>query len=319
MVRATTSSNLTRRCLPWRAPKGLALVVVVAGLAILTVLGFGLLTIAYGARREAVAAKAETAAMLAAEAGYEKAVYWMSQQQDILSALQQGVPGTTGAVTFPDSSCTYGINLYTFVGTRPVFRIVCDGRSGAFARNVDVLVVQAISGWDMGMCRVPSGATSTIPVNFADGETLDMPISINKLNDRPDKRDIHISGRPRFLKAVAMGESRKTQGGTDKYGGIMRLFEDGIYFDQPTTKVTDEASVQSKVDRFRNSIPRYMERHREKAGMTGWAQVNGLRGDTSIEERTKYDLWYVENWSVLLDVKIIIRTAFRILRDPNAY
>ena len=73
------------------------------------------------------------------------------------------------------------------------------------------------------------------------------------------------------------------------------------------------------VEQFRRSIPRYMDRHREKAGMAGWAQVNGLRGDTSIVERTKYDLWYVENWSLLLDIKILIRTIFRVFRDPNAY
>ena len=52
-----------------------------------------------------------------------------------------------------------------------------------------------------------------------------------------------------------------------------------------------------------SSIPRYMDRHREKAGVTGWAQINGLRGDTSIVERTKYDLWYIENWSLWLDFK----------------
>ncbi len=73
------------------------------------------------------------------------------------------------------------------------------------------------------------------------------------------------------------------------------------------------------VAQFRRSIPRYMERHREKAGMTGWAQVNGLRGDTSIAERTKYDLWYIENWSLLLDIKILIRTFFNFFRLPNAY
>jgi Undecaprenyl-phosphate glucose phosphotransferase len=67
------------------------------------------------------------------------------------------------------------------------------------------------------------------------------------------------------------------------------------------------------VEQFRRSIPRYMDRHREKAGMTGWAQVNGLRGDTSIAERTKYDLWYIENWSLWLDFKIILRTLFGIL------
>ncbi len=73
------------------------------------------------------------------------------------------------------------------------------------------------------------------------------------------------------------------------------------------------------VEQFRQSIPRYMERHREKAGLTGWAQIHGLRGDTSIAERTKYDLWYIENWSLWLDIKIIIRTLFRIFRDRNAY
>jgi lipopolysaccharide/colanic/teichoic acid biosynthesis glycosyltransferase len=73
------------------------------------------------------------------------------------------------------------------------------------------------------------------------------------------------------------------------------------------------------VEQFRRSIPRYMERHREKAGMTGWAQVNGFRGDTSIVERTKYDLWYIENWSLLLDIKIMLRTILQALNSPNAY
>jgi exopolysaccharide biosynthesis polyprenyl glycosylphosphotransferase len=73
------------------------------------------------------------------------------------------------------------------------------------------------------------------------------------------------------------------------------------------------------VERFRRSIPRYMDRHREKAGMTGWAQVNGLRGDTSIAERTKYDLWYIENWSLWLDFKIILRTFASAIGDRHAY
>jgi exopolysaccharide biosynthesis polyprenyl glycosylphosphotransferase len=73
------------------------------------------------------------------------------------------------------------------------------------------------------------------------------------------------------------------------------------------------------VEQFRRSIPRYMDRHREKAGLTGWAQVNGYRQDTSIVERTKYDLWYIENWSLFLDIKIIIRSALQFFRSPNAY
>jgi lipopolysaccharide/colanic/teichoic acid biosynthesis glycosyltransferase len=75
------------------------------------------------------------------------------------------------------------------------------------------------------------------------------------------------------------------------------------------------------VQEFRQQIPRYMERHREKAGLTGWAQVNGLRGDTSIAARTSYDLWYVENWSVWLDIKIILRTVWQSITasGKNAY
>lgn len=75
------------------------------------------------------------------------------------------------------------------------------------------------------------------------------------------------------------------------------------------------------VERFSQEIPRYMRRHKEKAGITGWAQVNGLRGDTSIEERTRYDLYYVENWSLLFDIRIILRTAADILlgKQENAY
>jgi exopolysaccharide biosynthesis polyprenyl glycosylphosphotransferase len=74
------------------------------------------------------------------------------------------------------------------------------------------------------------------------------------------------------------------------------------------------------VEQFRQVIPAYMARHHEKAGITGWAQVNGLRGDTSVEERTLYDLYYVENWSILFDIKIMVKTLFHIFRrDNNAY
>ncbi len=73
------------------------------------------------------------------------------------------------------------------------------------------------------------------------------------------------------------------------------------------------------VEQFKKTIPRYMDRHREKAGITGWAQINGLRGDTSIIERTKYDLWYTENWSLALDFRIMIRTLLQIFTDRQAY
>ena len=73
------------------------------------------------------------------------------------------------------------------------------------------------------------------------------------------------------------------------------------------------------VERFRSSIPGYMLRHHVKAGMTGWAQVNGLRGDTPLEDRIEYDLYYIKNWSLLFDLKIIALTFVRVFRDANAY
>ena len=74
------------------------------------------------------------------------------------------------------------------------------------------------------------------------------------------------------------------------------------------------------VEQFRQVVPRYMDRLKVKAGLAGWAQVNGLRGNTSIVERTKYDVYYVENWSLLFDVKILIRTITNQFRkDHHAY
>lgn len=73
------------------------------------------------------------------------------------------------------------------------------------------------------------------------------------------------------------------------------------------------------VKEFEKEISKYFVRHKVNSGITGWAQVNGLRGDTSIEERTKYDLYYVENWSLLFDLRIIFMTIYQILVGKNAY
>jgi exopolysaccharide biosynthesis polyprenyl glycosylphosphotransferase len=65
------------------------------------------------------------------------------------------------------------------------------------------------------------------------------------------------------------------------------------------------------VQQFKHRIPQYMLRHKVKAGITGWAQVNGWRGNTSLEKRIEYDLYYIENWSVSLDLKIMWLTVVR--------
>lgn len=73
------------------------------------------------------------------------------------------------------------------------------------------------------------------------------------------------------------------------------------------------------IERISKEVPRYMQRHMVKAGITGWAQINGWRGDTSLKKRVEYDLHYISNWSLWLDIKIIFMTAFKGWVHKNAY
>jgi putative colanic acid biosynthesis UDP-glucose lipid carrier transferase len=73
------------------------------------------------------------------------------------------------------------------------------------------------------------------------------------------------------------------------------------------------------VARFRQEIPRYMQKHLVKAGITGWAQINDFRGQTDLSERIRYDLYYIENWSLWFDLRIIAMTLGHVIRSRNAY
>lgn len=73
------------------------------------------------------------------------------------------------------------------------------------------------------------------------------------------------------------------------------------------------------VEQFKEDIPKYMVKHQVKPGITGWAQVNGWRGDTSIEKRIECDIYYIENWDLLFDIKIMFLTVFKGLVNKNAY
>ena len=73
------------------------------------------------------------------------------------------------------------------------------------------------------------------------------------------------------------------------------------------------------IEKFKKQIPHYMLRHKVKAGITGWAQINGWRGNTSLEKRIEYDLYYIERWTIWFDIKILFLTFFRGFVDPNAY
>jgi lipopolysaccharide/colanic/teichoic acid biosynthesis glycosyltransferase len=74
---------------------------------------------------------------------------------------------------------------------------------------------------------------------------------------------------------------------------------------------------------YQDVVDGYFARHKVKPGLTGWAQINGWRGETDtaekIQKRVEYDLYYIDNWSVLLDLYILVRTPFALLKDTNAY
>lgn len=72
------------------------------------------------------------------------------------------------------------------------------------------------------------------------------------------------------------------------------------------------------VEKFKEEIPRYMIKHQVRPGMTGWAQINGYRGDTSIRKRVEYDLYYIENWTMAFDIKILFLTLFKGFINKNA-
>lgn len=147
---------------------------------------------------------------------------------------------------------------------------------------------------------------------------------------------IGLDGKPfkvikfRTMKTDAEKESgpvwaRKDDPRTTSIGRILRRFSlDEL--PQLLNVLKGEMSIvgprperQFFVDRFKGQIPKYLDRHRVKTGMTGWAQVNGLRGNAPIEERTKYDVYYVENWSLVFDLKIISKTLRAVLFGSDAY
>lgn len=229
------------------------LVLAVILLLILSIIGLSMLTAAQGVQEHTIQMKREAAAAAAAEGAYEQAIYWMSQQPDMFLAIDQKEP--EGSLTFPDSTGSYRISFAAFADYRPVFEVAAEGTSGIYTKTLKIYVVQAITGWEMGSCRIPSGSGSTTEVYFADQEVIDMPLHINTLQAPDDDAvDIHVQGDPDFRQSVSLSESRYSSGGNDKYSGIIDVFDNGIYFDQPQSRISDEETIQLKFDWFKKTL-----------------------------------------------------------------
>lgn len=237
--------------------KGSILSLLLSTVVLLTLLGLGMLTIAYGSRLQAIQVKNDTTALLAAEAGYEEAIIWMGNQPDMFTVIrEQGgqISGQEGNLQLENIGYKWNILFYTFYGTRPIYRIISNGHCGRACRTIDTLVTQAVGGWEMGSCQAPISPWLTKPVYFVNEDRISIPLHINRQGS-PDDRlpDIYISGKPQFLQAVTMGESRYDRRNYDKYANILPLFAEGIYFDQPNTKITEYNNVVVKTTRFKEN------------------------------------------------------------------
>ncbi len=222
-----------------------------------------------------------------------------------------------------------------------VFQIMASEVSINDLNGIPLVTVRdvALRGWRLSLKRVIDLILSTMFLLLASPILLLIAIIV-KLDSRGPalylQERVGLDGQPflcikfRTMKPDAEGETgpvwaKANDERRTHIGSFLRRFSIDEFPQFINVLMGDMSIVgprperPSFVEQFRQEIPRYMDRHREKAGITGWAQINGLRGDTSIEERTRYDVWYVENWSMWLDVKIMLRTFVELVRGRNAY
>ena len=117
------------------------------------------------------------------------------------------------------------------------------------------------------------------------------------------KNDPRVTGVGRFLRKTSL----------DEFPQLFNVLKGDM------SLVGPRPERPQYVEKFREEIPRYMIKHQVRPGMTGWAQVNGYRGDTSIRKRIEHDLYYIENWTLGLDIKILFLTVFKGFINKNAY
>lgn len=247
-----------------------------------------------------------------------------AQRQELVNIVSLCQRGTVDIKIFPD-----------------IFAFVTSGLTVDELGGLPLLGVRdiALRGWKLSLKRGLDVVGSSIGLIFLSPFLLSLALIIY-LSDRGPiffcQERVGLDGKAfpmiKFRTMVVDAEKRgswttKNDSRVTRIGAFLRKTNldelpnlINVFYGQMSL-VGPRPEQERFVEEFRQKIPRYMERHREKSGMTGWAQVNGLRGDTSIQERLKYDLYYIENWSLWLDIKIILRTIAQtiLFRSRNAY
>ena len=194
------------------------------------------------------------------------------------------------------------------------------GWDSVFKRTFDLLsgtLIIAIVSPIMLAISILVKMTSTGPILFRQ-ERIGMdgrPFNIVKF--RTMKKDAEIETGPVWAKEY---DSRRTKVGAflrkTSLDELPQLFN---VLKGEMSLVGPRPERPNFVEEFKNRIPLYMLRHKIKAGMTGWAQVNGWRGNTSIEKRIEHDLYYIQNWSIAFDLRILFMTLWRGFFSKSAY
>ena len=133
--------------------------------------------------------------------------------------------------------------------------------------------------------------------------TMEVQTEADEKKGWTSKNDPRVTGVGRFLRKTSIDEM-------PQFFNVLR---------GDMSLVGPRPERPQYVEKFREEIPRYMIKHQVRPGMTGWAQINGYRGNTSIRKRIEHDLYYIENWSIGLDIKILFLTIFRGFINKNAY
>lgn len=190
-------------------------------------------------------------------------------------------------------------------------RVPLDNSANAFTKRlfdiVGAITLIALTSWIMLIAAVGTKVSSPGPIIFRQERI-----------GRDKKRFTMLKFRSmRVNKLANTAWSRSEDDRKTRFGAFLRKFSIDELPQLFNVLAGDMSLVGPRpelpffVEKFRETVPLYMVKHQVRPGITGWAQVNGLRGDTSIPERIKYDIFYIENWSLIFDIKILFLTAFR--------